>query len=371
MRFDVKCTCPFSLLVAITFHYSEKRLRYLFETIRGVASIPVERIRVVVCTNTGDPASLSHIRSLCGPLLANAPWRASDAGSLLLESHLDLDDPWNLPWCHKHLIIDTFLADGSPYTHFVYMEDDILCSVGNLLYFTQYVDVLRPHGLIPAFQRVEYNKSLNELRLLDQTGVSHFEGRARIRKDEFTFVNPDYPYQAMFMLDKTLAEEYAQSRSFDRVRSVEVRPAWGIGERAAMGLCFESIPEGYWSRYVIPVDVDNLRTPSWSWIYHLPNNYTGNQRVPHGKTRPELQFSAGPAAYTWRPPSRLDDVLWHLRQLPTRVLRGRRNTGHDLVPPGLCGLCGEQPPASGRCPRPGCPFAGRMNPTSKGTGIGL
>jgi len=351
----MKVTLPFQLLVAVTFHYDDKRLDYLFQSIRGLSDMPVERLHIVVSTNSDDAAALNRIQSLCAPLLDSSPWGGAGNRKLTIESYPRLDDPWLLPWCHKHLITDQFLAAGSSFTHFIHIEDDLLLSFDNLLYFVQFAEALRPYRLIPAFQRVEYNKAENQLRLLDQIGLTNFDARAKSYSDGFAFVNPDYPHQAMFILDRVLALEYVQSRSFDRMRSIEVRPAWGLCERASMGLCFESPPDGYWSRYVIPVNAETLRTPSWSWIYHLPNNYTGNPRAPHGKTPIELQFSTNRSAVAWSPPTRLDNLLWHIRHLPNRLLRGQHKTGHDLVPPGLCGMCGKRPSAAEPCPRSGCP----------------
>ena len=273
----MKASQQFRLLVEITFHYSFNRLNFLFQVIRGLSNLPVKRLDIVISTNTDDANRLDSIRNLCLPLLDKSPWDGNEIRSLSIKSFPRLEDPWHLPWCHKQLISGQFLADSSTYTHFIHIEDDLLLSLDNLLYFDHYSGVLRPHRLIPSFQRVEYNSGKNQLRLLDQLGVADFEARAKTWHGEYAFVNPDYPHMAMFILDREMATEYVHSRSFDRIRSVELRPDWGLCERASMGLCFESPPKGYWSRYVIPVQAETKRTPSWSWIYHLANNYTGTR----------------------------------------------------------------------------------------------
>jgi hypothetical protein len=356
----MSATFPFRLLVEITFHYSFKRLGFLFQTIRGLSNLPVEKLQIVVTTNTEDVGSLENIRGLCSPLLDSSPWGGWGARNLAIESFPRLEDPWHLPWCHKHLIPDQFLADGSTYTHFIHLEDDLLLTLDNLLYFDHYLKLLYPHGLIPAFQRVEYNSKKHQLRLLDQLGVSNFDVRGKVWDGDFAFVNPDFPHMAMFILDKALALEYVASRSFDRIQSTELRPNWGLCERASMGLCFENPPEQFWSRYVVPVHAATKRTPSWSWIYHVANNYFDNPRSPHGKTPPEMQFNGDAGAVDWSPPTLAQNIKWHLRQLPDRIFRGKKNTGHDLVPPGLCGMCGKRPSESYPCDRVGCPEAVRQ-----------
>jgi hypothetical protein len=349
---------PIRLLAEVTFHYNERRLHYLFQVVRALCGLPLESLTLVVSTNTDDASRLQRIRSLCEPLLAGALAPESQAISLTTESHPKLEDPWHLPWCHKHLITDTFLADGSPFTHFIHLEDDLLFSLNNLLYFVRYSEALRPHRLIPSFQRIELDPASSEFRLVDQNGLSEFGARSNLRVEDFVFVNPDYPHQAMIVLDKEMAEEYVASRSFDRLRSTEVRADWGLCERASMGLCFESPPEGYWSRYVIPLHASTSRLASSSWIYHLPNNYSANPRTPLGKTRPEQLFDAPPDSYGWTPPTLGDKVVWRAERLRGRLLHGPKKTGHDLVPSQYCGLCGVQGRAPKTCERPSCPSRG-------------
>jgi hypothetical protein len=143
-----------------------------------------------------------------------------------------------------------------------------------------------------------------------------------VNLDEYAFVNLDYPFNAMFILDRELALEYVETLSFDRERSKVVRPEWDVACRAAMGLCFENPPQGFAIRYVSPVDPRTLTTPSWSWIYHLPNNYAKNRLQPFAKTRTDQQFSSEENVVTWRPASKFNEYL-------ARLLRRRRFGGPE------------------------------------------
>jgi hypothetical protein len=80
-----------------------------------------------------------------------------------------------------------------------------------------------------------------------------------------------------------------------------------------MGLCFESPPPGFVARYVSPVDPRTLTTPSWSWIYHLPNNYAKNREKPFAKTRTDRQFGPEERVAAWRPASKFNRCLALLR----------------------------------------------------------
>jgi len=302
---QVAAEYPLRILIAVTFHFREARLQYLFQALRGLAEFPVDVLDVVIVTNVNDQMALKQIEELCGPLFLPFPGRRTSKRTLSFESFPSLADAWLLPWSHKHLITDKFLSAGLNYTHFIYLEDDILLSFDNLRYFLHYRDLLNREGLIPSFLRVEYNDADNRLYLVDQVGVSDFNSRKHIDVDGYTFVNLDYPYNALFILDRDLALEYVSTRSFDRERSKAVQPDWDVATRAAMGLCFENPPPGFATRYVSPVDPVTLMTPSWSWVYHLPNNYAKNRLKPFAKTRTKELFAPGKDFAAWVPPSRV------------------------------------------------------------------
>ena len=349
---------PFRIFADITFHYKKSRLQYLFQVVRAFSEFPIEAMDIVIVTNTAEEQKLQDITSLCSPLIAPHPARPGSNKSLSVESFTDLADPWYLTWSHKHLISDRFLDDKFAYSHYIHVEDDILVSFDNFCYFIKYRDLLRGNRLIPSFHRVELNSNDNRLYLVDQIGVSEFPSRQKVDVGEFTFVNPDYPYNAMFILDRDLALEYVNTRSFDRDRSIDVRPQWGLGERACMGLSFENPAEGFSCRYAIPVERDTFIIPYWSWVYHIPNNYTNNTRVRFGKTQPNHLFSGDKTVVKWRPPTRGSNVAWHLKRLGRRMWYGPPpSTGHDLVVSHLCPLCGENEKASRQCAKRTCPLS--------------
>jgi len=304
---------PSRILATVNFHYRESRLQYLFQVIRALCEYPVEALDVVVTTNVDHDKALGQIRNLCAPLFTVFPLRPTSRKTLSIESFPDLANPWLLPWSHKHLITDRFLGADSTYTHFIYLEDDILLSFDNFRYFVHYREMLKEKRLIPSFQRIEYNDADNRLYLLDQIGVIDFTAKARVDMDGYCFVNLDYPFIAMFILDRELALEYVATRSFDRKLSKAVRSEWDVACRAAMGLCFESPPPGFGARYVSPVDPRTLTTPSWSWIYHLPNNYAKNREKPFAKTRTDRQFGPEESVAAWRPASKFNRCLALLR----------------------------------------------------------
>ena len=345
-----------SLLVAITFHFQAQRLRYLFEMVRALSDLPIDSIHVCICTNADERERLAMIRRVCEPFLLEAGENCPPGKSFELLCFPRLAHPWHLPWCHKPLLTERFLDKRSTFTHFLYIEDDILFTLRNLDYFLAFADSLAPLGLIPAFQRLEFNEKAAELRMVDQVDVIDLEHRTLVTCGTLRFTNPDYPYQAMFLMDRRMASEYVATRSFDRVQSQAVRPDWGLGERAAMGLCFEGARPGFSCRYVIPLPAGNLRAAAGSWIYHLPNNYTQNPRKPFGKLRPTDLFYNEARSQRWVRPPLAKRMWWKLADMPGQWSKERRPTGYGLVPKIHCPMCGRTEDGVGACARSRCPM---------------
>ena len=294
---ELKTPAAFQLLVAITFHYKTARLPLLLQVMRSFLGFPVEMLDLVVVTNTADTEELRCIGAMLEPLAASLPGRAQSTTSVRIESHPGLADPWHLPWCHKHLIKDQFLATGE-YTHFIYAEDDILMSYANFRYFIEFSEFLDRHGLLPGFQRIEYNSNDGNLYLLDQTASEDFPSLRKVEAGPYCFVTPHFPHCASFIMDRKLAETYCASLSFDRDASLQIARHWGFAERASMGLCHEDVPPGFNSRYAVPVNKEKLSTAPACWIFHIANNYTVQAESPFGKIRPDRMFAAGPKAPT-------------------------------------------------------------------------
>ena len=269
------------VFVAITFHYAKHRLRELFQVIKALSGFMTAGLDVIVATNTSDENEIASIQRLCGPLLEFASHSSDCQKSLEIHSFPNLTDPLLLPWAHKPLIVQRFLREPD-YTHYIYLEDDIQFSFANLCYFLKYRQSLRRVGLLPSFVRVEYNFSDDELYSSDQTGFIPIDNRAAVRRDGLLFMNIGNPYNAAFVLDRELAEEYAATRSF-RLETSETVHQWGPRERAARGLCFENVPAGFNSRFVVPVSPFDLMVPAYAYLYHTANNYANDPGSGFGK----------------------------------------------------------------------------------------
>lgn len=279
-----------SLLVTIPLWYRPHRLGYLADMVRTLSEFAVRQMEMIILTQSSKGDEIDIVRRLTSPY-------ESASKTFRIVPERDLSDQFSLCWKHRDLIKDVFL-NSDIYTHFIYFEDDIRFSFLNFCYFLSARSGVGACGLIPSFVRVEYNSRRLGYFSTDQMGCSTDDrGRVEIEKelkrqglkkrkhvicDGQMFVTIANPYCAAYVLDHELAEEFVASRSFDRAQSQAVTH-WGVPERAAMGLCFENVPDGWSSRYVVPVDVDNLIPAHRAWIYHLPNNFTHQNAQPWGQ----------------------------------------------------------------------------------------
>lgn len=262
------------LLVAIAHHHVPHRLKYLLEVVCALSDFAVARLDVVVIINQEASDERESIRRLLRPLL-------TVPGDVEIMLAGRLEHPFHLPWRHKALIADRFLGDQT-WTHFVYLEDDIRFGFGAFRHFLAARPLLAAHGFVPGFFRFEYSPKKRALFALDQIQPFHAAALPGIEVGGQRFVAAPNPYCAMYVLDRELAEEHVADPSFDREGSERISP-WDVRERAAMGLCWSRIPEGFTARQLIAVDTAHATVVPGCLVAHLAGNYTDDPDQPFGK----------------------------------------------------------------------------------------
>ena len=283
------------VLVAIAHHHVPERLPFLLEVARALGDFAVERLDVVVITNLEDAGAREAIRRLVRPVLA-VP------GDVEVIPAGRLEHPFHLPWCHKPLISERFLA-GQAWTHFVYLEDDIRFGFAAFRHFLAARPLLAPHGLVPGFFRVEFSATKGALHALDQTAPFDAAALPGIKAGGLRFVAAPNPYCAMYVLDRDLAEEHVADPAFDREASRQISP-WEVRERAAMGLCWSRVPLGFSARQVIAVDPVEWTVAPACLVAHLAGNYADDPAWHFGKV--PLAAVLDPRA--WPSPGETSDV---------------------------------------------------------------
>ena len=266
------------LMVCITFHFAPDRIRYLSEVVRSLSGFLVERMEIIVITNTADAANLNRA--------AAALPRSTASFKIVFTSATSLSDPFHLAWVHKQFIPTVFLKDPS-FTHFIYLEDDMALSFENFCYFCCFRSPLASHGLLPSFLRIEFQESRQWWTSSDNpTPIT--PDRPRLEIDGLTFIDLYIPYCAIFILDRDLAIEHVQSDTFVLAKN-GIAQHWGIREAAAIGQCFVRVPAGFNSRHVVPF-LESKVPAGFCCVRHLPANYATSETTPLGKLPTNFMF---------------------------------------------------------------------------------
>ncbi len=244
----------------VTFYYRPHTMQFLHRVLRNLSDLSVERVQISVVTNLADTAPVG---ALC----------ATHTDDFEVLSFPNLQDPLELTWMHKAPLRLAVLRSPGEFTHFLYLEDDIGFTNRNFEYFNEYASSLGERGLIPGFLRTEFSHAKGLPFATDATELTVDPYTLAVSRT--TFASPRFPYQAFFLMNRALANEYLASRSFDLKRSREINGDWGARERASMGLCLENVPDTLASRYVLPLRKDGSPDPM-CWVDHMAANYANS-----------------------------------------------------------------------------------------------
>jgi len=231
---------PIKLCIFVTFHYVEARLPYLRSVVSRFGEL-AEAVDATVITNAGTADALKTITDL-------------DPGGLerfATFTPFGLGHPYLLPWSH-FVVAREKILDAS-FTHFLYLEDDLLVTQQTIRYLLAATDALRRFGLLPAVFRVEMNDRDGEWYSTDLVERVRIEACTRILpvNSDIGFINLPNPYQGMYFLERDLMTAH--------LSNITSNPdfgagglSWGIRERATQGLTFQDVPDGHISRVVVP-----------------------------------------------------------------------------------------------------------------------
>ncbi len=258
------------LAICVTFHYVEERLTYLAELSSRFGSLAQSAAPTVV-TNTTLPEHHRRIRDIF----------TKDRIDISIFAPQGLGHPYLLPWSHFVVMRERF-TDQS-FSHFLYLEDDLLCTQEHINYLLEAREMLRPLGLIPALFRVEHNPTDREWYSSDLTETVDTATSPRISlpiDNGLGFINLPQPYQGMYFLDRELMAEHLSGPS-----SGPDHGTWGIREKAAQGLTFARVPQGFTSRVMVPYYEKEKRFAQCCLVHHMPNSYVLHPFTRKGKLK--------------------------------------------------------------------------------------
>lgn len=256
-----------NLCVVITFHYDPIRLQYLEKVTLNLDSL-ADQVQLFIVTNQHESEYLELIR------------KSTRVKQFQIISSGPLSHRYYLTWQHLEIFRDNFL-NNLDISHFLYLESDIQIKENNVCYWLKAREDLKKYGLIPSFLLYEVSDKKLDRRSNSVVKPMIMKNIPKIKISEsYYYLNMSNPYQAMYLLDRELAQEHLFDNPLENRETI-----WGIRETAASGLTFVNVPDGFSSRVVVGFDNDSFIIDSDALIHHLPNNYVTRRLTEYGKIK--------------------------------------------------------------------------------------
>ncbi len=299
--------------VSIAAHYVPARIPFLARSLEVMIDWPVADAAITVVTNDAGLQDEPDFKRVSNAL-------RTKGHSIAIDIVNDLAHPWHLTWWHKRHL-RSWIKTARDGELFVYIEDDIAIPAEALAYFRKHVESAKSKGLIPGFLRIE-NAPDGRSIAADYLGPQTVTENEIVTLGGTRFVAPKFPYWAGFVMDSDLAGEYLASPWSDRKLADTMPQSNGHSCRvqSAWGLTYHKLPEGLFSRMIIPVD-DDLQPLDNCMVWHTANNYSVSKK--HG-------FGTVPAKAVFQRPgvnALLRSGRWQtsnfIRRLSARLRRSR------------------------------------------------
>lgn len=254
-----------SLLVHIAFHFVPHRWQFLAKVLQAIGMYGLERILIVVDSNSRDTAAL--IKTVSLP--ANCELR--------LDIHDALPHPFDLTWAHRQHMA----AAVGRFDYYMYLEDDIEVPWSTFEAWKRGARAVERRGFVRGFLRVERDREGVALSS-DWRSPMHDPGSVNI--DGCDYIRPDAFYQACWACTASQMRRFVGSRAWSQGFH-----RWSAVRRGHRGLNLADFKREFAAfgmacgrpgrpRILLPLD-ETGQIAKDAWICHLPNNYVDSPDV--------------------------------------------------------------------------------------------
>ncbi len=263
--------------VCISFYYNKDKIKKLIKVCKNLFYIFKEIDLTIITNNKSFKIYKNQF-----PKIKNSK---SKITMYFFSNKLD---PRIMPWAHFNIMKKAFVKNK--YTHYLYIEDDILITKRNINYWLSARVFLNKFNLIPGFIRSEFNYTNKKLYAVDNYKKQFFFIKPKIfsKKKNIAFINTSFPYHAMYFYDQELMREH--------LFGVSSNPDYGHGshdinylnpklinlsllEKANIGLIYKNLSNEFLNRSVIAVKFREKQLYKYCLIKHLTNKYTNQTLV--------------------------------------------------------------------------------------------
>ena len=257
---------PKRISIVICFHFNKKRIKNLEKICSNINQYRFAK-NVSIVTNDINNKKNTFLKKKLIKKLKN----------FNIIRIKNCPEPNLLPWYCLDFMKKSYKEKS--FSHFLYLEDDILINSENINYWIYYRKILKHYKLIPAFLRCEFYK--NKLLSVDNIKKIIFKDTPKILSNSksFGFINLKYPYHGSCLMDRDLMNEYSKSKliSIDYgIRHKIMKELYPIKELANIIIGYINVPKGFYNRFFIPFKNFN-KIPNYCITQHLDNKYSKNK----------------------------------------------------------------------------------------------
>ena len=262
------------LSIVICFHFKLKKIKKLLKVCSNISNYNFNNHITIITNNISKSQKKILIKKIKQKLK-----------KFSIVEIKNCPEPNLLPWYSLNVMRENYKIKS--FTHFLYLEDDIIVSSKNINYWIYCRKILKKYNLIPGFIRYElYKKNLFSIDNPKKIKITKMPNIISNCK-KFGFVNLKYPYQAMYLMDRQLMNEYLKGSSatidfgfHNRI----MKNLYPIKELASIAIAYNKLPDGYHSRYMIPF-IESKQIPEYCLIKHLDNKYVKRKNSNYGKIK--------------------------------------------------------------------------------------
>lgn len=189
-----------------------------------------------------------------------------------------LPDNKFLPWYSLNIMKEK-IKDKS-FSHFMYLEDDIIVSAKNISYWIYFRKILKKTNLVPNFLRCETYKGIKFAVDVPRKIIKKKNPTILTEDKKSGFVNSKYPYCGMYLMDTDLLKKFLNSGATEMNYSFTnkvMKSLYPIQELVNISHAYSNIPRGYHNNMMLPFVGEII--PQYCIIKHCDLKYVKHKKL--------------------------------------------------------------------------------------------
>ena len=259
---------PKKLAVVVCFYFNPKKIDILKKTIQKINSYNF-KIDLTIITNQLKIKQKKILKKLIKNKIKNYSIHETE----------EMPDTDLLPWYSINVMKKKY--HNKSISHFMFIEDDILVSSKNICYWVYFRKILKKFNLSPGFLRYENYKG--NFYAVDYPKKIFLNKCPKIQtiNGNSGFINPRFPYSAMYLMDRELMREYLNSNAvkFDfSFTNNFLKSKAPIKEQLNISHAFLNVPQGFFNKLMIPFEKDK-NILDYCLIEHTDIKYANSKKL--------------------------------------------------------------------------------------------